>query len=136
MSGVNPLSAWMKASQRKKEPPVILDPLESTWMNDNTRKLVNAQVMRYDLGSFLEQCVERYIELAGSKIVGKIKPVSTPFLDESKPEFDENEIIHKIKSARLTATEAGLNQVAANSQGGGMLANIASAVLMEILYAA
>ena len=77
MSGVNPLSAWMKASQRKKEPPVILDPLESTWMNDNTRKLVNAQVMRYDMGNFLEQCVERYIELAVSKIVGKNETVST-----------------------------------------------------------
>ena len=98
---------------------------------------VNVNVMKYDMGSFLEQCVERYIELAGSKIVGKIKPCTTPFLDESKAEFDENDVITKIKAARsaLPADKTPA-QIAAVSQGGGMLSHIASAVLMKILYAA
>ena len=65
---------------------------------------VTVNVMKYDMSSFLEQCVERYIELAGSKIVGKIKGVATPFLDESKAEFDENDIIAKIKAARSATT--------------------------------
>jgi hypothetical protein len=66
----------------------------------------------------IEQCVERYIKLAGSKIVGKIKPCTTPFLDESKAEFDENDVIAKIKAAR-TALPADVTpaQIAAVSQG-------------------
>ena len=33
-------------------------------------------------------------------MVGKLKHVTTPFLDESKAKFDENDIIAKIKAAR------------------------------------
>ena len=84
----------------------------------------------------IEQCVERYVELAGTNILGKLKHVTTPFLDEGKHEFDENDLIAKLKAARLAASEAGVTQHAVNSQGGGVLANIASAVLMKILYAA
>ena len=46
------------------------------------------------------------IELAGSKIIGKIKSASTPFLDEIKAEFDENDIIAKIKAARSASASS------------------------------
>ena len=46
--------------------------------------------MKYDMSSFLEQCVQRYLELGSSRITSKLKYVDTPFLDEGKPEFDEN----------------------------------------------
>ena len=87
----NPRYRWMKINPPKKEIPIIVSEKEKQPCTGNDRVCVN--VMKYDMASFLDQCVQRYIELAGSKIVGKIKPVSTPFLDESKADFDENEII-------------------------------------------
>ena len=131
----DPRLRWMKSNPPKKEPPVILKPGTSGTVGN---KSVQVNVMRFDMANFLEQCIERYIELAGSKILGKIKPASTPFLDESKAEFDENEIISKIRSASAAAMDSYPNSpegqalTAALSQGGGMLAHIASAVLMKI----
>ena len=82
------------------------------------------------MSSLLEQCVQRYIDLACHRVVGKLKKVSTPFLDEGKPEFDEN-----LDTAVLSA---GSNGSAAVPSAGttGILGDIASAVLMKILYAA
>ena len=74
--------------------------------------------------------------------MGKIEPASAPFLDESKAECDENDMVNKIRSASAAALDKypnspkGQAKAAALSQGGGMLAHIASAVLMKILYAA
>ena len=84
----------MKSNPPKKEILLGFGDEEKQPSSSNARVAVN--VMKYDMASFLDQCVQRYIELAGSKIVGKLKPASTPFLDESKAEFDENEIIAKI----------------------------------------
>jgi hypothetical protein len=137
----NPRYEWMLANPPKKDPPVIFNDHEKELMHDTSQTMMSVNIMRFDMSSFLEQCVQRYVELAGSKIVGKIKPAPTPFLDESKPEFDENEIIAKIKAGRKTALETKGEVVLDNPAffqggGGGMLANIASAVLMKILYAA
>ena len=106
-------------------------------MNDNDQPIIDVTVMQFDMSSFLEQCVERYIELAGSNVVGKLKPASTPFLDESKNEFDENDLITKLKAAMIADLDEGKpTRVPAISQEGGLLANIASAALMKNLYAA
>ena len=40
-----------------------------------------ANAVIYDMESFLEQCVDKYIQLAGSDIV--LKPAKTPFLPSS-----------------------------------------------------
>ena len=71
------------------------------------RKMV--RVVEYDQSNFLTACVEKYVELAGEK-VKKLSHVDTPFLDEST----------KIPEGEPT----------------GVLAGIASKVLMKILYAA
>ena len=135
MQWYNPRYAWTKVNPPKKEPPIIFSEFEVKPPKQTSQ--VDVQVMKYDMSSFLEQCVERYIELAGSNVVGKIKHVTTPFLDESKAEFDENDLIAKIKAARQASPVTNANTYhAALSQGGGTLANIASAVLMKILYAA
>ena len=99
----NPRYAWIASHKPKKEPPILFDAREQEYMNDNNQPMLDVTVMQYDMSSFLEQCVERYIELAGSNIVGKLKPASTPFLDESKNEFDENEIINKLKAANAAS---------------------------------
>ena len=59
--------------------------------------------MRYEMSEFLDSCVQRYIELAGDKIIGKLKHVTAPFLDESKAEFDENQFFAKVKAARAAS---------------------------------
>ena len=71
------------------------------------------RVCKYDMCGFLDQCVNRYLEL--SHVTAPLKHVATPFLDEGTPEFDEND---------LSNSEVGI------------LGDIASAVLMKILYAA
>ena len=97
----NPRYAWIALHKPKKEPPIMFDVRESEYMNDNNQPLVDVTVIRFDMSSFLEQCSERCIELAGNNVIGKQKPASTPFLDESKSEFDENEIIAKLKAAMI-----------------------------------
>jgi hypothetical protein len=69
--------------------------------------------MKYDMRGFLEQCVERYLELSKTPRT-KLRVVETPFIDEGKPECDENETPDASK---------------------GTLGDIASAVLMKVLYA-
>ena len=69
-------------------------------------------VMTYDMKPFLESCVKRYVELAG-KDAKPLKTVSTPFHDE--------------RIARPIADE---------SETKGVLAPIATRVLMKILFAA
>jgi hypothetical protein len=134
----NPRYEWMNTSPCKKEPPTIFVPNEARLMNDSSQPNVPVTVMRYEMSDFLDQCVQRYVELAGDKIVGKLKHVTTPFLDESKPEFDENDIMNQIKAGRKAAVAKGKEPAedSAYFQGGGVLANIASKVLMKILYAA
>ena len=69
-------------------------------------------VVSYDMKPFLQSCVKRYQELAGSQC-GALKHVSTPFHEEriARPVADENE-------------------------PKGVLQPIASKVLMKILFAA
>jgi hypothetical protein len=46
------------------------------------------QTMKRNMSSFLEQCFEKCQQLSGP-LGAKLKHVDTPFLDESKPEFDK-----------------------------------------------
>ena len=69
-------------------------------------------IITYDMKPFLESCVQRYVDLAG-KDAKPLKTVSTPFHDE--------------RIARPIANE---------SEAKGVLAPIATKVLMKILFAA
>ena len=91
MQWYSPRYAWTKVNPPKKEAPITFSEFELHPPKQNSQ--VEVQVMKYDMSSFLEQCVERYIELAGNEVVGKLKHDTIPFLDESKAEFDENDII-------------------------------------------
>ena len=71
----------------------------------------NVNTVEYDMKQFLQQCIDRYVELAGPNV--KFKKVSTPFPDD--------------KIARPVADEA---------EARGELQPIASRVLMKVLFAA
>jgi RNA:NAD 2'-phosphotransferase (TPT1/KptA family) len=79
-----------------------------------TGKTVKVNVVKYDQKDFLQQCVTRYLELAGPNSPPLIK-ADTPFIDTtSKVAIDQDD--HETHR--------------------GLLAPIASKVLMKVLYAA
>jgi hypothetical protein len=69
MEWYNPRYAWTKVNPPKKEPPIIFSEFEVNPPKQTSQ--VDVQVMKYDMFSILEQCVERYVELAGNNVVGK-----------------------------------------------------------------
>ena len=86
----------------------FLDELEQQKSKCMTK---NVNTVEYDMRQFLQQCIDRYIELAGPNV--KFKKVSTPFPDD--------------KIARPIMDEA---------EARGELQPIASRVLMKVLFAA
>ena len=131
----------------------------------NTKKRT-IRFMKYDMKEFLEACVDRYKELCMPKYSKPIKHADTPFLDEGRPEFDENPIDPKVEgliqasshgpigdeeehinSAATSAAPAPKSKAKAKGKAKsapkpppngnpGVLGDAASAVLMKILYAA
>ena len=117
--------------------------------------------MKYDMKGFLVQCVDKYLEICMPKYNAPLKKADTPFLDESRPEHDENPI--DLKGCREPDTQIGEGEMdiaapapkpkakakaksAASSESKkpkvpldgnpGVLGDTASAILMKILYAA
>ena len=86
----------------------LLDELEQHKSKCMTK---NVNTVEYDMRQFLQQCLDRYVELAGPNV--KFKKVSTPFPDD--------------KIARPIMDEA---------EARGELQPIASRVLMKVLFAA
>ncbi|CAE7710334.1 unnamed protein product [Symbiodinium sp. CCMP2592] len=78
----------------------------------------------------MEQCVARYVELCGPKYKATLRTADTPFLDESRPEFDVNPDRPAVN--RLLGHPAD----APVPPGKGVLGDCAAAVLMNILYGA
>ena len=102
-----------KASDRSKESP-------KGWNNQKEPKPKSAKdsnrdvrCVEYDMREFLAQCVTSYKELSGKKGV-PLKKVATPFIEESL--LPDGQEVNEIEN--------------------GVLSNIASKVLMKILYAA
>ena len=83
--------------------------------------------IKYSESSFMQACVDRYIELCQGKYPKKLQKVETPFLDKSKPEVDENSVNFELNQAMDVET--------LNAQP-RYLANDAAAVLMKVLYGA
>ncbi len=124
-NGFDPRLRWMVPYPPKKDPPDLLSKpgavfaaaksagVTATSSSTNGKGKVSVRVCKYDMCGFLDQCVNRYIEL--SHVTAPLKHVATPFLDEGTPEFDENDL---------------------SNSAVGILWDIASSVLLKILYAA
>jgi len=104
---------------------------------------VNVQSIEYDMGPFLEECVSRYLSLAG-RDHSSLKKVPTPFLEEAEersvtipPEAGCDDIVHAPLEAEGNAVTAGTKPGNTVGHGGdGVLHNIVCKVLMKVLYAA
>jgi len=81
---------------------------------EQSEKIITVNIVKYDQRPFLEQCVVRYLELAG-KDAPSLKRADTPFIDTKARQAIEEDDSEKYR---------------------GELAPIASKVLMKILYAA
>ena len=85
--------------------------------------------MKYDMEDFMKQCVVRYRELCGIAYPKALEKAKTPYLDESKPEFDENPNNERFNEVM------GQPNVEVDEEE-GCLGEHAPAVLMKILYGA
>ncbi|CAE7248022.1 JNK [Symbiodinium sp. CCMP2592] len=88
------------------------------------------RMIKYDMRSFMEQCVSRYVELCGPKYKATLRSADTPFLDESRPEFDTNPDRPEVNRLLGHPTDTPI------PPGKGVLGDCAAAVLMKILYGA
>ncbi|CAE7488465.1 unnamed protein product [Symbiodinium sp. CCMP2592] len=88
------------------------------------------RMIKYDMRSFMEQCVSRYVELCGPKYKATLRSADTPFLDESRPEFDVNPDRPAVNRLLGHPTDTPV------PPGKGVLGDCAAAVLMKILYGA
>ena len=81
----------------------------------------------------MEACVDRYKELCLPKYPRPLVKAETPFLDESKPEFDENPINPEVDQLFGQPSPCPTDVIAEQP---GVLGDAAAAVLMKILYGA
>ncbi|CAE6971381.1 unnamed protein product, partial [Symbiodinium sp. CCMP2592] len=88
------------------------------------------RMIKYDMRSFMEQCVSRYVELCGPKYKATLRSADTPFLDESRPEFDTNPDRPEVNRLLGHPIDTPV------PPGKGVLGDCAAAVLMKILYGA
>ena len=134
MESQNPtgLPFWYFVDKSIKEPSKVLAAAKKIRDNSGAKKAARAQgftfldeleqqrtkcmtknvnTVEYDMRQFLQQCIDRYVELAGPNV--KFKKVSTPFPDDkiARPIMDEAEARRELQP-------------------------IASRVLMKVLFAA
>ena len=84
--------------------PLIPDPTGLALRSRRRLFPSSLSVPTYDMRSFMEQCVARYVELCGPKYKATLRSADTPFLDESRPEFDVNlatQVIHPLRLVRV-----------------------------------
>jgi hypothetical protein len=139
----DPRLGWMNKDKPKKEPPVICEP------GTYPKPVEEIVMMKFDVKNFMQQCVDRYLELRKGKFALSLKHADTPYLDEGKHEFDENVgvlptaiahlLVEQCAAARtpITAeTEKKRNAIMATDAdpSPGVLGDVASAVLMKLLY--
>ncbi len=169
----NPRHAWMQGLdiEKIKQPPSLELKRQSEVAKQNMQlnrgdskhqkaegasspntKKNKITFMKYDMKGFLEQCVARYMELCFAKYSKPLKHAETPFLDESRPEHDENpidlsecrDIIEEVDESLRAAAAAPKAKGKAKATkptppldgNPGVLGDSASAILMKILYAA
>ena len=91
------------------------------------------KIIKYNEACFMEACVDRYKELCLPKYPRPLVKAETPFLDESKPEFDENPINPEVDQLFGQPSPCPTDVIAEQP---GVLGDAAAAVLMKILYGA
>ena len=120
--GFNPREDWVNYTTPKKDPPNIAS-------EASERMGGRVEFMKYDMEDFMKQCVVRYRELCGIAYPRALEKAKTPYLDESKPEFDENPNNERFNEVM------GQPNVDVDEEE-GCLGEHAPAVLMKILYGA
>ena len=118
----NPREEWTKHTTPKKDPPEF-------GYEKNENNVPRIAFMRYNMEDFMKQCVIRYRELCGELYPKSLEKAKAPYLDETKPEFDEN------------PNDSAFNSVMGQKdqevdEKPGCLGEHAPAVLMKILYGA
>ena len=86
----DPRSAWTKKEAPKKGFPDLMFGPDQLSVAESSKGSWNVCVINYDTRAFMEQCVQRHKDLCGSKYKASLRYADTPFLDESRPEFDTN----------------------------------------------
>ena len=126
----DPRSAWTKKEAPKKGFPDLAFGPDQLPGAEASRGSCNVRMIKYDMRAFMEQCVQRYKDLRGGKYKASLRYADTPFLDESRPEFDTN------------PEDPQVNKILCHPQHNivvpkpGFLGDCAAAVLMKILYGA
>ena len=124
-SPFEPRHEWTKIIEPKKEPPNFVGKAEA--QEDSPDEI---RILRYDVTDFMKQCVDRYQELCSTAYPKPLDKAKTPYLDESRPEFDENPVDDKVNEVM------GIAKYELPDEGPGVLKEHAPAVLMKILYGA
>ncbi|CAE7380708.1 unnamed protein product, partial [Symbiodinium sp. CCMP2592] len=89
-SAFDPRSYWTRFEEPKKAFPELTFGDQDTSVAQGSVGPREIRMIKYDMRSFMEQCVSRYVELCGPKYKATLRSADTPFLDESRPEFDTN----------------------------------------------
>ena len=127
----DPRLAWTVSNPPDKEQPDLRFGPEGLLSKDIPKPETTIRFIKYSESSFMQACVDRYIELCQGKYPKKLQKVETPFLDESKPEFDENSVNPEFDKLFNQA----MDMETINAQP-GCLGDDAAAVLMKVLYGA
>ena len=122
--------SWTKHEEPKKPFPELTFGENAITVPQGSTGSRKIRMIKSDMRSFMEQCVARYVELCGPRYKATLRRADTPFLDESRPEFDVNP-----DSPEVNRLMGHPNDSPA-PPGKGVLGDCAAAVLMKILYGA
>ncbi|CAE6962770.1 unnamed protein product [Symbiodinium sp. CCMP2592] len=129
-SAFDPRSYWTRFEEPKKAFPELTFGDRGTSVAQGSVGPREIRMIKYDMRSFMEQCVSRYVELCGPKYKATLRSADTPFLDESRPEFDTNPDRPAVNRLMGHPVDTPV------PPGKGILGDCAAAVLMKILYGA
>ena len=129
----DPRTAWTVDHPPSKEMPDIRFGEKRLRADEVKFDPARVKIIKYNEACFMEACVDRYKELCLPKFPRPLVKAETPFLDESKPEFDENPINPEVDQLFGQPSPCPTDVIAEQP---GVLGDAAAAVLMKILYGA
>ena len=93
----DPRTAWTVDHPPSKEMPDLRVGEKRLRADEVKFDPARVKIIKYNEACFMEACVDRYKELCLPKYPRPLVKAETPFLDESKPEFDENPINPEVR---------------------------------------
>ena len=129
----DPRTAWTVDHPPSKEMPDIRFGEKRLRADEVKFDPARVKIIKYNEACFMEACVDRYKEPCLPKYPRPLVKAETPFLDESKPEFDENPINPEVDQLFGQPSPCPTDVIAEQP---GVLGDAAAAVLMKILYGA